>query len=49
MEGSLTEMMVKMRRAMNGEFKKLAIENIKYMHNKFSYSSVGPKLISMLR
>jgi len=49
MEGSLTEMMVKMRRAMNGEFKKLAIENIKHMHNKFSYSSVGPKLISMLR
>lgn len=49
MEGSLTEMMTKMRRAMNGEFNKIAIDNIAHMHNTFSYGAVGPKLISMLR
>jgi len=41
--------MVKMRLAMNGEFKKIALDNVNHMHNTFSYGAVGPKLISMLR
>jgi glycosyltransferase involved in cell wall biosynthesis len=49
MEGSLSEMMFKMRKAANGDYQKIAKENIRHMHNNFSYEVVGPKLVSMLR
>jgi len=48
MEGSLWEMMEKMRRAANGEYKNTANENYTKMVNKFSYEAVGPKLVEAL-
>ena len=49
MEGSLWEMMQKMREAANGKYKQIAIDNYQKMVDKFSYNTVGPKLMEALR
>lgn len=49
MEGSLSEMMEKMRSARNGEFDKIASENQAKMFEKFSYKNVGPSLLEAIK
>jgi glycosyltransferase involved in cell wall biosynthesis len=49
MEGSLWEMMQKMRAAAEGKYKQVAINNYSKMVDKFSYETVGPKLMEALR
>jgi glycosyltransferase involved in cell wall biosynthesis len=49
MEGSLCEMMKKMRSAKDGAFEEIAIETKNKMMEKFSYESVGPLLMEALK